>query len=225
MNTPGNKYVNRGISQGKNDLDNSIIQPLNSSVVNVRDLTPEEKNPIDRSGVSRRYVNQGIVRQTSTTPNGRTSLKTIQRVSNPLSPDKSGSRIIQSRVISGQPQPARRVITSTTSPIQNRPMNTSTITNKNMPWSSIPKKEIALQNASQVEHRPIVYRQPGVNPSNTVTYNKESYVKRSQANPVQYTNGARVISSYPKTTTQAGQVINRQVVARPGVTYQSNTPL
>lgn len=35
----GNKYVNKGLSKGKSDLDNSVMQPLNSSIV--RDRSPE----------------------------------------------------------------------------------------------------------------------------------------------------------------------------------------
>jgi autotransporter adhesin len=31
VNAPGHKYVNKGISQGNTDLDNSILQPLNVS--------------------------------------------------------------------------------------------------------------------------------------------------------------------------------------------------
>jgi hypothetical protein len=100
VNTQGNKYVNRGITNGNTELDNSIIQPLNSSVM--RDRSPEP-NP----NGSRRYVNQEIVRRTSI-PN-RTSVGTVQRVENPLSPNKTGTRVLQSRVISSNNQPSRIV--------------------------------------------------------------------------------------------------------------------
>lgn len=84
-NTPGKKYVNKGISKAvpfNEDLDNSILQPLNSSIM--QDRTPLVVN----QAASRRYVNQDAVKHASISPS-ITTLTNLQKGRNPLSPKNS----------------------------------------------------------------------------------------------------------------------------------------
>lgn len=225
----GNKYVNKGLSKGKSDLDNSVMQPLNSSIV--RDRSPEQKIM-----ASRRYVNQDIVKRSST-PN-RTSIGTVQRGINPLSPTQPKTRVLQSRVLTSNNPPTRVIQASP----EQRPVYTSTVMNKDMPWSSIPKKEITLQNASQVQQKPAYYRQTVS--TTTPTKGMTRYVNRKsiegtsatiatqqyrKSTPQKYSNATRVISNYPPanpagTTTTTTVIQSKPVIKRPEVNYESNTP-
>jgi hypothetical protein len=133
VNTPGKKYVNKGISNARPvDLDNSILQPLNSSVMQDRSpVLNQNNNP------SRRYVNQDLVKQTRTSP-GR-NVKEVQQGRNPLSP-KNSSQLKENIVYSN-------VHTVNNLNQAQVPRIQQSTAGNNMPWSSIPQKEITLQNA------------------------------------------------------------------------------
>lgn len=222
-NTPGKKYVNKGISKAapvNEDLDNSILQPLNSSIMQDRTPLVVNQNP------SKRYVNQDVVKHSAISPS-ITTLTNIQKGRNPLSPKNSyqlKENISYSNLNTHHPS------STVQHSIQNQNSTMNYSSANQMPWSSIPQKEIVLQNAQKVEERPIIYRQQEGLTVPTGQHSQASFINYTGFNrssiqgqtPTKYSNANRLGENY----VTPGNVTNvtRQVVSRPSVNYQSNTP-